>query len=217
MKLRLFLASSALLVAVVACSGASSTELFGPAGSSQFGTEPGPTENPSGAGSSSPNLPAPSHPDPGSGGSSSGSTSSGGPEDAGKDASPPTNNATIFCGKTNTTTTTCNAKTEVCCGSWNGGWGGPNFECEPAGVMACAGGTKIACDESSDCPTGQICCGSLDNSGYTDVACRPTCNSTPGIRAVRFCNPDATTDECAAVGQYCGNSQSLPGFHVCRD
>ncbi|MDF2691966.1 MAG: hypothetical protein K0S65_349 [Labilithrix sp.] len=225
MKLRIFLATAALLAGIVACTGASSTELFAPAGSSQFGTDPG------GASSSGePTTPGSSDlPDPSgdgtsssSGGSSgtsssssSGGSSSGGPKDSGPPPTTPA--ATIFCGSNDGTTTSCNAGTEVCCGSTIG-WGEPSFECEPAGFVACAGAMKIACDDRTDCPTGQVCCGTLeDNSGYTSVECKKTCTSVPGLRAVRFCDPDATVDECAALGQQCENSQSLPGFHVCRN
>jgi hypothetical protein len=113
--------------------------------------------------------------------------------------------------------TTCAAKTEVCCGSW-GRSGKPSFECEEAGFVACAGGTSIGCDDRTDCPTGQVCCGTLeDNSGYTSVACKSSCNSSPGLRAVRFCDATAVVDECASIGKYCGPSQSLPGYNVCRD
>jgi hypothetical protein len=92
------------------------------------------------------------------------------------------------------------------------------LECENAGFVSCVGKTTIACDDRTDCPAGQVCCGTLeDNSGYTSVSCATTCNSIPGLRAVRFCDPSAALDECAALGKYCGPSQSLPGFNVCRD
>ena len=225
MKLRLLLAPSSLLLAIVACSGASSTELFGPPGSTQLGAEPGTSNGDGSSGTvpgssgSSGDLPPSASSSGTSGSSSSGSTSggtsSGGPKDAGTDAASP-KAATIYCGG-GPGAKKCTAGAEVCCGSWFGR-GSPTYECEPAGLIACAVGTSIACDDKTDCPNGQVCCGTLEeNSGYTSVECRNKCNNFGGLRAVRFCDPNAANDECAAIGMYCGPSQSLPGYYVCRD
>ena len=231
MKLRLLLAPSSLILAVVACSGASSTELFDPPGGSQLGTEPGPTNDDGSSGairpgssgssgssgegtstsSSSSSSGASGSSSSGSSGSS-GTSSSGGPKDAGNDPPPPPP-STIRCGGAKS----CTAGAEICCRSWFG-QGPPTYACEPAGFVACAAGTSIACDDETDCPNGQVCCGTLEqNSGYTSVACKNSCNSLPGLRSVRFCDPKAAVDECVAAGMFCGPSQSLPGYYVCRD
>ena len=131
------------------------------------------------------------------------------------DAPPPASSGSVYCAVT-TGAPSCTAGSEICCGSWKSGKFG--YSCEPTGLLACAGGTTIACDDSSDCPSGQVCCGTLSSgSRYTSVQCKTTCNNTPGVRAVRFCNPKAAVDECAALGKSCTASQSLPGYHVCAD
>jgi hypothetical protein len=55
-----------------------------------------------------------------------------------------------------------------------------------------------------------------NSSGYSSVECKDKCNNIGGLRAVRFCDPDAAIDECAPMGMFCGPSQTLPGYHVCR-
>jgi hypothetical protein len=79
-------------------------------------------------------------------------------------------------------------------------------------------GLAIHCDDRTDCPGSQVCCGAFDkNSGYRQVECANDCNSTPpGTSGVRLCDPSAPTDECAAIGGSCQPSGSLPGYHVCK-
>jgi hypothetical protein len=83
----------------------------------------------------------------------------------------------------------------------------------------CAGGQQIRCDDRTDCPAGQVCCGAFDqNQGYRGVQCATSCTNSPipGLSPVRFCDGDAPTDECAEIGKKCTASGSLPGFHVCK-
>jgi hypothetical protein len=223
MKLRLSFAFSASILAVVACSGASSTELFGPAGSAQLGTDPAPpnddgSSGAAGSSGSSGTSSSGGESSSGTSGSTSGGTSSGGTKDAGADTSTPPGGGSVACPATGPgAKTSCTPGTEICCGPTTG-WGDPKFRCEAASLLACAAGMKIACDDSTDCPTGQVCCGSLrNNGGYTSVECKKTCENMPGLRAVRFCDPKAAVDECDALGQHCEPSQSLAGYHVCRD
>ncbi len=121
----------------------------------------------------------------------------------------------IHCGSSGSgSTAACSAATEVCCAYF--GNGPIDLACEPSGPTACMDGITIACDDRSDCPANEVCCGTLeDNSGYSSVECRPTCVSSPGVRAVRFCDPKAVPSECPS-GSVCGQSQSLPGFYVCK-
>jgi len=223
MKLRVLLpASLAVLLALVACSGASSTELFDQPASAQLGATPGASsgeaasDQPSSSGSTGSVGGGGDGSSSSSSGSTSGGSSGGETKDAGEDAPPPpppASTGTIACGGTKS----CAAGTEICCGSWKGR-GKVSFDCEPSGFLACVAGTSIACDDKTDCAEGQVCCGTLDDdSGYTSVACKNKCNNVPGLRSVRFCDPDAAVDECAEIGKYCGPSQSLPGYHVCRD
>ena len=87
------------------------------------------------------------------------------------------------------------------------------------GLAACVGGQPIKCDDRSDCPSGQVCCGAFDqNQGYRSVQCATSCTNSPipGTTAVRFCDPDAPVDECASIGKTCTASGSLQGYSVCK-
>jgi hypothetical protein len=86
-----------------------------------------------------------------------------------------------------------------------------------SGGLACQGGLAIKCDDQTDCPTGNVCCGMFDeNFGYKSVSCSLACVNAGSIKAVRFCDQDATTDECTAIGKTCQWSGSLPGYSVCK-
>jgi len=80
------------------------------------------------------------------------------------------------------------------------------------------GGVAIACDDRTDCPTEMVCCGTrADDSRYTDIGCRPSCESTPDHPVARFCDPKAAVDECLPLGKKCASSDNLNGYFVCRD
>jgi hypothetical protein len=94
-----------------------------------------------------------------------------------------------------------------------------SFECAGTGIAACAGGLAVRCDDRSDCPGGQVCCGSFDqNFGYKSVQCQTSCNGSPNpnVTTVRFCDPYAPADECAEIGKTCTASQGLSGFSICK-
>ena len=117
----------------------------------------------------------------------------------------------------------CATTTSQCCARWaSGGGDGPNnrtFECVNNSIGSCVGGQPIKCDDQSDCPSGQVCCGSFDqNQGYRAVQCATSCTNSliPGTTAVRFCDPDAPVDECASIGKTCTASGSLHGYYVCK-
>ncbi len=105
-------------------------------------------------------------------------------------------------------------------GGGTSGGGDKSYECvASASLGACQGGTTIRCDDRSDCPTNQVCCGVFDqNWGYRSVQCQTACTTSPipNTTAVRFCDPKAPTDECTAIGKNCEPSGSLAGFHVCK-
>ena len=87
------------------------------------------------------------------------------------------------------------------------------------GIAWCAGGTPVRCDDRTDCPSNQVCCGSFEeHSGYSTVQCQPNCNGSPipSVTTVRFCDPHAPADECADIAKVCRPSGSLDGFHVCK-
>lgn len=227
MKLGLLGCATTVLgaVIVVGCSGASSSELFAQPGSSELPNEPEDEPSTSTPESSSPTGGSKSS-KKGSkgGGSKKGSKDDGskddGPKDDGSsggspDKTPPAA-STILCGPVGPggAKKTCQAKTEVCCVGWGPA---PEFECEAAGKLACVTRTSIACDDGSDCPSGEICCGRREeHTGYMKVECRATCKDGPAMRAMQLCDPNAAQDECAPSGKQCVPSDVLPGYHVCR-
>lgn len=125
----------------------------------------------------------------------------------------------ILCGEAAGANVYCPTATKICCAKRQDG--DFNFQCvsniNP--FQACGVGTQIKCDDRSDCPAGQVCCGAFDqNSGYRGVQCATSCNNSPipGLQPVRFCDPNAPIDECADVGKACEASGTLDGFSVCK-
>lgn len=208
MKLRLLIGSLAALLTVVACSGADDTSgLFAAADDSSLDADPSAQEQ---------RLPGTTSPPSSRDGADSGATKPGkdpkGPEDAGSNAPPPpSGDDGISCGAS-----PCTAGSELCCLSRKNG-GKVDYRCEANALFACGSGTAIACDDDSDCPSGQVCCGALLTNRYASVECKAACNDSFSSRAVRFCDPNAATDVCAALGASCLASQTLPGYYVCTN
>jgi hypothetical protein len=48
------------------------------------------------------------------------------------------------------------------------------------------------------------------------VQCQASCNSGSNNQLVRFCDPGAPVDECAAIGKSCTASGTLTDFYVCK-
>lgn len=230
MKRLLVLAAVASSIALVAaCGGATDSELFAAPGSSEFGTVPS-ADDPSsstssGSGGGSSGLPGSgsSSSTSSSGGSmsSSGGSSSGGSSGSTTDAGVSdagSANKGIWCGEDNSGDDVyCSAGTACCAGK---GPGGPSLKCSAGGgITACPiGNLAIRCDDQTDCPGGQVCCGMFsEQTGYQSIQCASSCNSVGNtIRAVRFCDPKAAVDECQAIGKTCGWSQGLPGYGICK-
>ena len=80
------------------------------------------------------------------------------------------------------------------------------------------GSLEIRCDDSTDCPAGQVCCGTFSQTaGYSAIECKTSCTGSGGnTQAVRFCDPANPVDECSSIGLRCQASASLPGYHVCK-
>lgn len=96
--------------------------------------------------------------------------------------------------------------------------GQATLECAATLLGVCKQGIAIKCDDQTDCPTGQLCCGTFDeSSGYRSVQCQTQCSTTtPDTISVRFCDPDAPVDECQSSGHTCQPSDSLSGYSICR-
>ena len=153
------------------------------------------------------------------GGQSEAGQSDAGRRDAGQrdaggsDSSRRTADPGIFCGTNGGRDVNCEVGVASCCATL--GPTSTSYECLPRG-SPCAG-LDLGCNDTADCG-GDICCARFDSTlGYTSVTCQTSCNSTTRAEMLRFCDPTAATDECAASGRVCtGTSLSLPGYFFCR-
>jgi len=199
---------------VLACSGATTTDLF------QGGTGPSPGGDDHGDGghanghddASSGAEPDASHEgeDAGGGGGQGDATvdvvvqvDSAPPVDA----NPPPPKG-LRCTDDNGHDTYCKTN-ETCCITSNGA-----AKCN-AQLTFCSG-TEIDCAEGADCKTGEVCCGTLIGNHYQSVRCQTSCGGMNNGYMFRFCNPTAAVDECASDGTTCTESQTLSGYYICN-
>jgi hypothetical protein len=92
------------------------------------------------------------------------------------------------------------------------------FKCVSPAAVTCLGteAITIPCSDSGQCQTGDVCCGTTDQAGnYGSVQCASSCNASGEYI---FCDPNATPDICATLGNgsTCMPSQILPGYSVCE-
>ena len=122
----------------------------------------------------------------------------------------------IYCGADNNSQAVfCSTKSQECCGTKSLGDPNVSYACVANGG-SCSG-IPIHCDDRTDCPSTQVCCGAFDQmAGYLSVECKNACNSTGSTAGVRMCDPNAATDECASIGKTCSQSGSLTGFYRCN-
>jgi hypothetical protein len=73
---------------------------------------------------------------------------------------------------------------------------------------------EARCDGPEDCTNGQVCCGTLlqSGSGYQDFTCAAQCQSSGNQRIA--CHED---DAPCPSGMVCANSQLLTNVQVCVD
>jgi hypothetical protein len=104
---------------------------------------------------------------------------------------------------------------DYCCVTGNPMQGNQTFDCQH-GSSSCTG-TKVHCTVPSDCPSGEICCGSetttTTGTTYTEVTCAAAC---AGTNQRIFCDPSAQTSPCPMQTPNCAPSQLLPGYDVCQ-
>lgn len=198
---------------LAACAGARETDLLDttpPAlagetteteGTTPLPPTPRPTPPPpaSGSGAGSPPTPSATPPAPSSSSSSSSGAPSNSSSGSGSEPPQPWVSAGIACGAA-----TCTVGSSFCCDR-----GGSASCATTGGLLACVGGTPVRCDDKTDCPTGQVCCASQDALGFATVQCQSQCKAP----ATRLCDPDAPSDECAAIGKTCSTSGS--GYPSC--
>ncbi|AKT39077.1 hypothetical protein [Chondromyces crocatus] len=71
--------------------------------------------------------------------------------------------------------------------------------------------TRIECQVPEHCPTGSVCCGTLQGNYYTQTVCTAQCADP----AITLCDPVAPN--CPASAPDCVSSSLLPpGYYVCR-
>jgi hypothetical protein len=108
--------------------------------------------------------------------------------------------------------TYCTPSVQTCCISTSG-FGGMQRRCSNGNT--CGSGTPVHCDDTADCPSGQVCCGSVYANVYTDVSCRMSCVPSPiGLTTnVRFCDPN--NNDCPSTAPNCKMSTIITGYTVC--
>lgn len=104
----------------------------------------------------------------------------------------------------------------MCCANF--GVDPATYQCAPSGLLACTGSSKVACDDTTDCGSGQVCCATQDQlTGVFSVECRFQCKPFSGNQKVAvLCDPNAAVDQCAPFNRTCQPSSSLPGYNICK-
>jgi hypothetical protein len=155
-------------------------------------------------------------PQPVDAGGSPPDTGTGVPVDAGAaqdsgtvatDSGPP---AVISCGNT-----TCPLPAEFCCVTFD--QSGQQEACaSDPGSCTGQGGSAVECTSSSQCPAGQICCGTKPNSNsYSDVSCQAAPCGSGSVEQIQFCDPQGPND-CPPDAPQCQQSTILNGFFICQ-
>jgi hypothetical protein len=193
-------AFSALTVALLACGGASQTDLFaGSSGSADGGTSTdGSVTTPEGGVALD-----------GSTGKDAGGRD-GGPADARADRVEP--GAVIQCASA-----TCAVGSQVCCRS---NPANPTYACVSSAGCQAPGQMPIPCDDSKDCAAlgqpGDVCCAETDQvtGRATQVSCGSagSCQLQNG-RAI-LCDPNDPTS-CPQPLQCKASQSTLPGYYLC--
>jgi hypothetical protein len=97
----------------------------------------------------------------------------------------------------------CDLASSVCCAVQVA----MTMECLPSSTTCAPDATQMVCDDSGDCPRGQLCCATWNGAVYTALSCKATCESpgpgpTPGdfVQCIvgtlcpfgQVCNPDTS-------------------------
>lgn len=133
------------------------------------------------------------------------------------DAGLPTDEG-IFCGlDPDSNRLYCPAGSQACC--IRSVSGQLAFDCKPAsGPTSSCVGLRVPCSDQVDCG-GKACCATYDqiSGGYKDVSCKTSCgSSTATTTEFRLCDPNASADECAAIGKSCQASTAIDGWYLCK-
>lgn len=199
---------------LVACGGATASDLFGDPATDAGTSTPSPTITSTGTPTTPPTNPTtppttpPTNPPP--------IPDAGPPKDdagrvdAGRDAGPTTSG--ITCG-----TKTC-ALADTCCANFNATNGTYAYECKTGRVTCAEPSTQIECDSNEDCagnPVAKTCCGDRVSSGgssyYNEITCVVACTGNDVV----FCNPANPSASCGT--RPCVESTILRGYYACSN
>jgi hypothetical protein len=138
-------------------------------------------------------------------------TDAGPVDDASAGSDDSSSSGTISCGNA-----TCTLPAEFCCVTTSQGTQSQTCATDPASCKG-QGDSPVQCTSSTQCPQGQVCCGSNANNFYSDVSCQPApCGGTTGgVEHVQFCDPQSPGD-CPPDAPRCQQSMVLGGFFVCQ-
>ncbi len=98
----------------------------------------------------------------------------------------------------------CTAMVETCCN--------PNLPSPTCGTTCT--GAKMTCDDTADCPSGQICCAKITMQGaWQQSTCTTTCSSP----SLHMCDPTVSNPCGAVAGTTCRQMSQLPtGYYACQ-
>lgn len=106
---------------------------------------------------------------------------------------------------------TCDRNAQTCCAA-GADTGRASYTCELSGD--CGGNdVPIECGTNSDCGSGKVCCGYLQNSTWYSVECVSNCGSSSNFTATPMCVPGAPNT--CPFGRSCIASQRLVGYGYC--
>jgi hypothetical protein len=92
----------------------------------------------------------------------------------------------------------------------------PSYMCVSS-QRACGGNgdVPVNCSSSTQCPSGQVCCGDWNGQSFSVVSCRQgtACGAPNGIQDYQLCNPQLAND--CPRGTMCQVSDMLPGYYEC--
>jgi hypothetical protein len=134
------------------------------------------------------------------------------PHDASATDAPPPTGGAVKC-PSDPAPATCDPG-DFCCVVGDATQGAQTDTCEPA--SAPCSGTAVRCAVGADCPSNQVCCGTIQTvngvSSYTAVSCADSC--TGALQRI-FCDQLAS-NPCPASEPTCSLSTIMPGYNVCN-
>ena len=96
----------------------------------------------------------------------------------------------------------CTIPSQICC------IGFPIGGCIPSFPSTCVAGVQINCDDSNDCPAGQLCCAAHGiGMSVANASCQSSCNNGTVL---------CTGSTNCPAGTSCKNFERLDGYKACQ-